>query len=343
MKKFFLDDIKIGSPMIVFKDYAISTNANKLLTKNINQNKMYNFLAHEHLKSKNYNYSLLHMFHNDWDFDNWASHKKMNPLEFKQYISELSLKGETIKTNSFLEEDLYIGFTNKAVDNVKYYNIDEVPSLYTELAKLEVYDLKSLLKFVKTFGLPTGLREELPFEIEEPYIVNDEHPITFWSASIPAIYFELVVFKRIFHIFKLIRTENHKELKEILVKNDGWKIFNNLSEKEELQYIKKSSAFLFISYFGRIDSHPINISLGINETKIRPNIIFDDLFHAAYFQLMTAMNDEVKLKKCKHCGHHFEVDNENRQFCYPLPFRKRSSCEMAHYREVKKKQKEGDL
>lgn len=222
--------------------------------------------------------------------------------------------------------------------NHKKYSIDQAPGLYTELAKVEPFDTNSIIKFSKTFGLPTGVRD-YPIRCNSPNL-----------SIVPiANYFglnqDLIIYREAFHLIQRyirkdineIRKVRINEYKRVLDSQEDNRIielfqskinrFKTLDEKVILAY-ELDEIWIFYTELERQNFFESSMYENDKNHHIR-RIYPNNLFGAAYLQLYGALLDKVELKKCKQCQHYFEASSGKMNFCPPLPFRKRSSCEMA--------------
>jgi hypothetical protein len=182
----------------------------------------------------------------------------------------------------------------------KRYSADNYPNIYTELAKLEPFNHKEIISFASIFGLPSKCISLYDFS----YIEWFGYHLNFLCF----FYFDLITYKRKFNVFL--------------------DLLSNTPPKDNM------------SLFGINVDHNPAISLSLNKSnEIVPRIEADSLFDIAYFQMMRALTNNAKMKKCEFCGHEFEVTHEKQRFCPPLPNRKRSSCEMAYNNRMRKARK----
>ncbi|MBY0005741.1 hypothetical protein H7K05_10430 [Priestia aryabhattai] len=96
----------------------------------------------------------------------------------------------------------------------KLYNpLEEASELYTEMAKLDIFNEESLMRFVARYGLPLDYYFRRPKDIQEEE--SDEeinNNILFGYMDLLLFYEELAKYKKIFNIWKSIRTDNKSEL-----------------------------------------------------------------------------------------------------------------------------------
>jgi hypothetical protein len=177
-----------------------------------------------------------------------------------------------------------------------FYNLSDYPNIFTELSKIEPFNHKSLMNFTTNFGLPGENTSLYDFSYQTGFV----YPSNFLSF----LYIDLIEYKNVFNVF--------------------------------LKYMMEPGFFEDLPY--EISSlHQPQIALSMNyKQEIIPKINISSLFDFAYFQMMKAILNHSELRTCKYCGHPFEVTYEGMKFCPPLPFRGRSSCEMAYNNRMKK-------
>lgn len=230
--------------------------------------------------------------------------------------------------------------------NYKTYSISEIPNLYTELAKVEPFNIKSILHFVKRFGLPTGVRDF-------PQDFNSYDLMMMPIANYFELNHDLILYRDLFHLvqryirkdIKEIKQDRMNELNKILnytelshtkefINNEIVR-FKKLDEKDTLAY-ELNEIFSFYNELENQNLFKGFMYEGSNNQFIR-KLSPNDLFGVAYIQLYNALINKPKLKRCKFCNHYFESSSWKMNFCAPLPFRKRSSCEMAYNNQKYKK------
>lgn len=284
--------------------------------------------------------------------------------------------GPDVKINSFedianegkidLDEfkDLtFIGINENSLSSVRTYNLQDAESLYTELAKLTPFDYKGLVKFSKVFGLPFGIGEDV---IDWTQLETKEPPVSIPVALITQFYIELMNYRYLFNHFKNVKLQNFEELqiKENQAAEDFYKLAKEMAEDiakktgvilpefpdletgmgnlKKHRIMSSDNENLLLRYKERLASflgsgkRILKIQLDFDDGRFVPKIHFYDLFEFAHFQMISALINEAELRECEHCGHVFEVTYEGRRFCPPLPFRKRSSCEMAYNNKRRK-------
>lgn len=219
---------------------------------------------------------------------------------------------------------------NEDEDDFKSYKLKDIDGLYTELAKIEPFNIVDILQFSNVFGLPTGLLET----VNQDY--SGEYPITVQSVNYTELNSQLMKYRSVFNEFKDIITTNIEGIKQknIDAHDDFNKLIPELSpilnndqssyseERGEIVLESKKSDFIEVinvnNFFrGRLDYQ--------NNTFIMENY-FRNLFDYGYFQMSQALLNESELKECKNCNHFFEVSADNTEFCPPLPFNEESQC-----------------
>lgn len=231
-----------------------------------------------------------------------------------------------MKEESLFNDPMRFGVTPEGMSNISNtYKLQDAHSLYTEIAKLEVFDLESLLRFSKHFGLPSGIMDDTGFEF-----VLDGYCIFFPFSSISVLNKKIAIYKQDFEWFKLIQTKNIPKIRSLLSNS-------NLIDDEELIELAKNRLAQLLS---RLDAFHLSTHLDYQSGSFIPGAWFSDLFNFAYFQLAKALSNNVEVRECEYCGHIFEVKHKRQRYCPALPNRKRSSCEMAYNNQLKKEKKQ---
>ncbi|GGF24278.1 hypothetical protein GCM10010954_23950 [Halobacillus andaensis] len=346
MRKNFLNDFKTKQEVVVFDGYHIYKDATKIkgLSLGNNNGEMIGRLLEKRGIEKDFKELSLDLTFNSLrsDLELWANYLEL-PLE----ELEVKLFDRTLSYEELITKDpLIIGINEKSTSQTKNYKFETAKSLYTELAKLTPFDFKSLIKFSKVFGLPYGLQEDILEQHSSPDI-NVQIPFT----DIYYLFYELTIYRYYFSLFEAIIFEDTNKIKSLLERHHN--IIAQMSNTtidnittafsiaiEHDDSLIYSAKELLTEHFHN-NHRALQILPDFEDGKIIPKIFFKDLFEYAYFQMLNALMNNSELRKCEYCNHVFEVDFEGRRFCPPLPFRKRSSCEMA-YNRMKKKQKKGD-
>lgn len=98
----------------------------------------------------------------------------------------------------------------------KLYNpLEEANELYTELAKLDIFHEGKLMRFIARYGLPVDYYFRNPKDIEEEELEDVRDNILFGYMDLLLFYEELIKYKKVFGIWKSIRTVNKSELYKI--------------------------------------------------------------------------------------------------------------------------------
>ncbi|MCM3670283.1 hypothetical protein M3181_14970 [Mesobacillus maritimus] len=231
-----------------------------------------------------------------------------------------------MKEESLFNDPLRFGVTPEGMLKISNtYKLQDAHSLYTEIAKLEVFDFESLLRFSKHFGLPSGIMDDRGFEF-----ILDGYCIFFPFGSISVLNKKIAIYKQDFEWFKLIQTKNIPKIRSLLPNS-------NLIDDEEVIGLAKSRLADLLS---KLDAFQLSTHLDYQSGSFIPTVWFSDLFNFAYFQLAKALSNNVEVRECEFCGHIFEVTHKRQRFCPALPNRKRSSCEMANNNRLKKEKKQ---
>ncbi|MFU1991981.1 DUF6076 domain-containing protein [Priestia megaterium] len=137
-------------------------------------------------------------------------------LHYDIYKKLKNLKGEvnlkSVPAAISVTEKEVTDFTDRK--SFKLYNpLEEASELYTEMAKLDIFNEESLMKFVARYGLPLDYYFHRPKDIDEEEIDDEiNNDILFGYMDLLLFYEELVKYKKIFNIWKSIRTDNKGEL-----------------------------------------------------------------------------------------------------------------------------------
>lgn len=376
MENIFLKGIKTPQKVIVFGDYQIYNDTETFKEYKLGDTSgrsLASFIKRDGQKEKTS--PLVDEFIMDIDAEKLDEYnqsflkklsKKMN-VELNEEINSLQDIADKVGGNlDDFKDYTFIGINESSLLNVRAYDLEEAESLYTELAKLTPFDNKGLLKFSKVFGLPFGVAEDVvdwaKFETNEP-------PVTIPVSLLTRFHEELIYYRYLFDMFKNVKLQNIEELKrredqatkkvyELLKKmaedvadKTGTTLSgfpdmetgianlakNKLGSSSDEKLLLMEKQTLASRLYG--GKKKLQIELDFDHGKFVPKIYFFDLFEYAYFQIMTALVNDAELRECEYCGHVFEVTYEGRRFCPPLPFRKRSSCEMAYNNRRRKENK----
>ncbi|WP_077319073.1 hypothetical protein [Virgibacillus proomii] len=343
MSLLFEYDIYNDQSVVVFHNYKQYKNINKL---NSIENKYYDyksfieqskFNSHKYFsKSKSPLYS---------DLVRLAKYEKTSAKEIISYLQNLQKEEDIVKDikNSVIVAD------DKSVDYYEVYNLGNAMGLYTELAKVEPFNIKSIINFSKTFGLPTG-NISFPNTFDKTLVNNS---ICIPSCNFVELNLQLMEYKVIFEVFESIMMNNTEKIKEREIQyiesttNDSNNKHINIAlRKSKLDYFKTIDDETLLKYETEYLSDLINNSIfsklfnwSLVSTKKGHKLKshYNNLFQFAYNQIIHAMLKKPNFKKCEYCEHLFEAPNDKMKFCPTLPFRARSSCEMASRNKRKKK------
>lgn len=219
-----------------------------------------------------------------------------------------------------------IGYTLSKGNSKSIYNLSEAKGLFTELAKINPCSQSDILKFCRTFGLPIGQYEAK---------TNNEfsklnHVIKYKYITLHHLQELIMYFHFLFNIFKKIiinstttniHNEDEKRFRNNCVDNfttnEELDIFNTLLHEHNIFKVKLYSTSTYKKNWNYALHH-------------------NNLIDYAIFQMFKALINNSEFNKCKYCGGIFEIDHKKMQFCPPLPFRKRSSCEMAYHNKSRR-------
>ncbi|ANP83888.1 hypothetical protein BAQ53_24495 [Bacillus sp. B25(2016b)] len=278
---------------------------------------------------------IINTFCLDEDFSNWANFYKVSTHKLKSMLHELHFRKPSDDIQKVFAEAGHPEIVAKPElikEDIKFYNpFNEGNSLFTELPKLKIWDLKELKRFIKVYGLPTGSG------IYKITALYDSKNILFRSVQLRDLFIELTIYRYIFSLFLAVKT---KDINQLQFFKSKYHPTINIQNNEELILLEKKTLIFFLNKQNRI-SQKLIIETVNEKPEIIPIVQFTNLFDVAYFQMTKSLLQDTVLRKCEHCGHYFEAAHESRRFCPPLPFRKRSSCETAYNRnKVKKKNTE---
>ncbi|WP_042375310.1 hypothetical protein [Neobacillus jeddahensis] len=97
-----------------------------------------------------------------------------------------------------------VGFNNENEFYSTYNPLEDAPNLYTELAKVEYFDIPSLKKFVDNFGLPQG----------NDLFSTDIYKVFNYEMDLFAFYKALSIFKKALGVFSALRLNDESKIKE---------------------------------------------------------------------------------------------------------------------------------
>jgi len=278
-----------------------------------------------------------------------------------------------------INEDYLKQILNGQSEMSQYNPLDEAPNLYTELAKIKYFDIDSLSKFVKNYSIPLGEKlfskddyKVLTYKMDlfkfYQELYDFKKALNIYTALQSNDEIKIAQYSE--EYIHYIEKEAKPIFKEAFLKQI------ELSHNEIMQRAKESGldkTDVFLDYLqNNVD---IDISSGIIDkwhkikdespeiktknyltdlinnwergktiyavvaNQIRPGVSFKNLFEVAYYQLCQAITGNTELRECKNCGNLFEVDDDRRNFCPPLPGRKISSCQNTFNQRMKRKRK----
>lgn len=237
-----------------------------------------------------------------------------------QYISDsdlLKLAAEIRKINDkclLLEREIEEIILNKMlflVDNTRKpnkketYDLSLYPNMFMELGKVNPAVFSDIIKFSNHFGNFYERHTLVPHEEDRKFNTPTSANDLFF-VSLDLIKYQ-IVFQEFINVLNDPTEENFQKVIDL---------FNEFSEYKP--------------------------SLRIENKQVTSGIRIGNLFKLAFFQMYIALIENIEFRKCDYCQSYFQLAHKRQRFCPPLPLRKRSSCEMAHHREIKKQKKEGD-
>ncbi|WP_176345235.1 hypothetical protein [Priestia aryabhattai] len=352
MKNNFLNTVHFEQEVLVFEDYHIFKDLNSLNNYPFNSysstpdpwdsNFWKRHLKEQFILEKNFHGDLLYRSAKA-SLEKWAEYKNISINELLTTLKKNKLYEDKsnqakedkdyckMKSESLFNESEIFGVTPDVMKNLsKTYKLQDAPSLYTELAKIEVCDFKSLLRFSKHFGLPYGIMEDVGFDI---YLNGD--CIFFPFVSVPVLDKKIAIYKQDFEWFKVIQTKDLSKIRSMIPESALISIDNINDDEAVINYAKNHLTLLL----GKLDAFNVSMYVEFQNGSFVPGVWFSDLFNFAYFQMAKALSNDVEVRYCDNCDHIFEVTHKRQRFCPPLPNRKRSSCEMAFNNRLKKEKK----
>lgn len=314
-------------------------------------------------------------------FEQWASFSKMESSQFRSYlinaIINANINNHQLELTDIplfespiisISENAFSDFTLGKSGKEKFYTFpDEGVGLYTELAKLKAFDIRSLKKFARSFGLPVGINfSSIPnFSIPSRLAELEQYNnlLYFAAAPISRIYMDLIEYQNVFNNFIAIKTNNLELAKILFLKqsfvneisfispfdmdakdkiNRTYEKYNNLENKPDVLSEKAiTSCRKFLADAINKKTSMATKIVGTVDLDFIEQMFFSSLFDIAYNQMRISLLNGSELRKCEYCGHYFEPQHGKQKFCSALPFNKRSSCENAYNQMKNKQRREG--
>lgn len=275
-------------------------------------------------------YLLMNRVHLENDMRNWLEFEGVTLQELYDKIFSAAPE-RTAGENDKKYKSMITRYSEKE-DDFKSYELQDIKGIYTELAKIEPFNIHDIIKFSNVFGLPTGILELT----NQNY--SGEYPITLQSVNYTELNSQLMKYKSLFDVFKDIKTEDIEGIKQknidfldmfikhrpemSLIINIDRAFYSEESDEDILEQTKLEFIDLInVNHFfkGRLDYRDNTYFM---ESKFR------DLFEYSYFQMSQALLNKSELKKCRNCGHLFEVTVNNTEFCPSLSFSEESQCKI---------------
>lgn len=327
----FLNDQQVS----VFNDYKFF---NKYEDFKINQKDSFinNIYAYDYAYLKRDSYFINFFMPLESDIKKLAKFEKVDYEEMNTIIQN---QGSLIHKNHEYESTILA--MGKNINEIKSYNLFDTSGLYTELAKIEPFNLKDIIRFSKTFGLPAGMFESI--------VTLPGLPITLQTVNFMELNLKLMEYRLIFEAFQNFVTKDIENIRDRLIKKEEAFLKYSIktknsdshkrSSKARIENYKNAKRDYLLEWEGSnlssltINKHiesPSDEHLRYHDGHFILERNFFSLFEFAYFQIVQALNNRATLKTCEFCNHVFEETNEKMRFCPALPFRKRSSCEMAY-------------
>lgn len=274
----------------------------------------------------------------------------------RDILDEIPLNNSPIITLSKEAISNYVfGKEDNAVKSFRFP--EEGIGLFTELAKLELFEISSLKKFTKSFGIPIGV--DISKKSEYSALIDFKQYNTFLyfgAAPTALIYKELVEYQNIFNMFVAVKTNDEQLANKIYERKRFIQAVSELSSisinrSSEIQTFKREYEKNILDNKNKFSlaqcrkylTEAITEKVAIN-TKITDSVdgdffevkLYNNLFEVAYNQIKNSLLNNTELKRCENCGHIFESTHGKQRFCSPLPFKKRSSCENNYNQRLKR-------
>lgn len=229
--------------------------------------------------------------------------KKSERNLIKYLKDDLFLNADQEKLDAYLKinsEESYVLKRNleEAEDFKGMYQLDDALSLFTELYKVEPFKEKgveSLLNFSRIYGLPA----------DDHVSLNQKSTIIHDSIDWLTINLKLMEYRKIMKEFI-----KYYETKEVKIRE---KLIDRLQSR-----IKH-----------------IQCTIEKTEDEVVFVMVYEDLFQIAYYQITEALINKSEFRKCSFCKNYFHPTDDRMKYCPALPLRKRSSCEMRHYNQMR--------
>lgn len=257
--------------------------------------------------------------------------------------------------------------------NRSLYNpLEDAKELYMELNKVIPEDPKTIMKFVRTYGLPIGANlDDGDKEIKAIYRMELQELneklkpfqkiISVWQAiknnteqALETIKKEFQLMATLDQIHEFSGEDNYEEI----LRNINADMNNPTTTEEFKSWLSvkdedlKVIALTYISVLlnkqslGKRQHKVTNVTCErsgklVTEKAMVEAISFNNLFEVAYYQLSKAI-PKKEIRKCDHCEFPFELTHERQHFCPPLLGRKRSTCENTYNQRIKRQRKKED-
>ncbi|QEL82649.1 hypothetical protein DN407_29585 (plasmid) [Bacillus sp. JAS24-2] len=267
--------------------------------------------------------------------------------------------------------------TKKALTDYKegtyrtFNPISDEQVIYAEIAKIDVDDKKSILKFVNEFGIPTTSNGS--------HLITDKNHILNLALNFTELYLGInliqsrtktwgflkqengffeAIYEQDWYHQKVLESANIEKnnytinkLIELLLSEDLYDIedkIESITNTDTYKFRNSNNTFSNISTEEKVKEVYVNKinrwskgydNFSIVNGQIKKELLFNDLFDVANYQLSEAILQNKELKHCENCGHLFEPAHGSQKFCSPLPGRKRSTCENTYNQRLKRQRK----
>lgn len=129
--------------------------------------------------------------------------KKLDGLIRRVYVSKEEI-------SNYLDEE----------KEVRTYNpLNDTPELYLEMNKIDIFDEKSLMKFIKNYGIPFNgqrIKDERNTMFDSILFQFNDTEKFLLGMDVLAFYSRLAAFQRVLKMWNDIVTDNHQELSKIV-------------------------------------------------------------------------------------------------------------------------------
>src|SRR5699024_1608573 len=160
----------------------------------------------------------------------WADYSEMYKDMMEDYLLKLANPFNTDGLNNLfhkipINQSSIISLSSEVLANIHYGESDGANSfrfpdegigLFTEIQKIELFDIRSLRRFANVFGLPLGIDLSMNSGLKAFDDMKDYNTFLYFGAvPVVLIYMELMEYKNIFNSFVAVKTNNAKLARKI--------------------------------------------------------------------------------------------------------------------------------